>query len=53
MIASSKMIKVTSRGYVTTSRGHAFAPITRRYREDVGVIFSMLTRDRVTLVEVL
>ena len=53
MIASSKMIKVTSRGYVTTSRGRAFAPITRPYREDVGVIFSMLTRDRATVVEVL
>lgn len=53
MIASSKMIKVTSRGYVMTSRGRAFAPITRPYREDVGVIFSMLTRDRATVVEVL
>lgn len=53
MIASSKMIKITSRGYVTTSRGRAFAPITRPYREDVGVIFSMLTRDRATVVEVL
>lgn len=53
MTASSKMIKITSRGYVTTSRGRAFAPITRPYREDVGIIFSMLTRDRATVVEVL
>lgn len=53
MAPTTKMIKVTSRGYVNTSRGKAFAPINRPYRENVDTIFRMLTVDRATIYEVL
>lgn len=53
MAPTTKMIKVTSRGYVNTSRGKAFAPINRPYRESVDTIFRMLTVDRATIYEVL
>lgn len=48
----SKLIKVTSRGYVTTSRGDIFAPITTPYREDTRLIFNMLAQQNATVVEV-
>ena len=53
MNKNTKMIKVTSRGTVTTSRGIVFAPIVRPYRESVDTIFGMLTRDEATVIEIL
>lgn len=53
MVKQTKMIKVLSRGYVTTSRGRAFAPITTPYKEDVKMIFSMIAKERAKVVEVI
>jgi len=49
----TKMIKVTSRGWVTTSRGQVYAPIIPAYREELGVIFHMLARENAKVVEIL
>jgi hypothetical protein len=51
MPVKSKMITVTSRGYVYTSRGRVFAPILSPYREETSVIFQMLTKDGANIVE--
>lgn len=48
-----KYIKVLSRGYVTTNRGRAFTPITRAFKECTKNIFTMITVDKATVVEVL
>lgn len=53
MVKQTKMIKVLSRGYVTTSRGRAFAPITTPYKEDVKMIFGMIAKERAKVVEVI
>lgn len=51
MPVKSKIITVTSRGYVYTSRGRVFAPILSPYREETSVIFQMLTKDGANIVE--
>ena len=51
-MVKTKMIKVASRGYVTTSRGRALGPITRPYREAVSMIFNMISKERATVIEV-
>lgn len=48
-----KYIKVLSRGYVTTNRGRAFTPITRAFKESTQNIFTMITKEKATVVEVL
>lgn len=48
---TSKMIKVTSRGMVRTSRGRIRTPINFPYRENVEVIWNMLTVDRAEVWE--
>ena len=48
---STKMIKVTSRGYVMTSRGRVLAPIRTPYRESISKIWSMITVDRADVWE--
>lgn len=48
-----KYIKVLSRGYVTTNRGRAFTPITRTFKESTRNIFTMITKEKATVVEVL
>lgn len=48
-----KYIKVLSRGYVTTNRGRAFTPITRAFKESTHNIFTMITKEKATVVEVL
>ena len=50
-LKSTKMIKVTSRGYVMTSRGRVLAPIRTPYRESVSKIWSMITTDRADVWE--
>ena len=47
----TKMIRVPSRGYVTTSRGQVIAPIMSPYRESISCIWSMITIDRATVEE--
>ena len=47
----TKMIRVPSRGYVTTSRGQVIAPIMSPYRESISCIWSMITVDRATVEE--
>ena len=47
----TKMIRVTSRGFVTTSRGRVISPILSPYRESVSRIWSMLTVDRADIEE--
>ena len=49
----TKKIKITSKGFVTTSRGRCRTPITNAYMENTDVILSMLTRDKAKVVEVL
>lgn len=49
----TKRIKITSRGFVNTSRGRCRTPITTPYRESINVILTMLSRDNATIVEVL
>lgn len=51
MPVKSKMITVTSRGYVRTSRGRVFAPIPSPYREETSVIFQMIAKDDAKVVE--
>lgn len=51
MKPTSKMIRVTSRGIVRTSRGRIRTPIVHPYRESIDVIWSMLTMDRATVEE--
>lgn len=48
---STKMIKVTSRGIVTTSRGKVSGPINFPYRESVDKIWNMLTMENATVYE--
>ena len=51
---NTKMIRITSRGRVRTSRGVVTTPIQRPYREDVATIFKMLsTQPKPTILEVL
>lgn len=47
----TKMIRVTSRGYVTTSRGRVISPIMSPYRESISRIWSMITTDRADVEE--
>lgn len=48
------MIKITSRGFVSTSRGRIMAPILRPYRESIDKIFDMLAQSpKPTIIEVL
>lgn len=47
----SKMIRITSRGMVTTSRGRVITPILCPYRESISRIWSMLTVDRADIEE--
>lgn len=51
MANDTKMIKVTSRGYVMTSRGRCLAPIRTPYRENISKIWSMITSDRADVWE--
>lgn len=48
---ATKMIKVTSRGMVTTSRGKVHGPINYPYRESVDKIWNMLTVEGATVFE--
>ena len=51
---NTKLIKITSRGMVTTSRGRVVTPINRPYRENVDTIFKMLTTTPApTILEIL
>ena len=47
----TKMVRVVSRGFVTTSRGRVIAPIMSPYRESVSRIWSMITVDRADVEE--
>lgn len=47
----SKMIKITSRGFVTTSRGRVMTPILCPYRESISRIWTMMTVDRADIEE--
>ena len=49
--SNSKMIRVTSRGFVTTSRGRVIAPIMSPYRETYDRIWNMITADRADVEE--
>lgn len=49
----TKKIKITSKGIVVTSRGRCRTPIGTPYMENVNTIFSMLTRDKAKIMEVL
>ena len=49
----TKNIIVKSRGYVKTSRGNVFAPITKPYREDIQKIFYMINVQHADVWEVL
>lgn len=51
MSKNTKMIRVTSRGMVTTSRGRVIAPIMFPYRETIERIWTMITTDRATVEE--
>lgn len=52
-IVDSKMIVIEGRGRVTTSRGLTTTPITSPYREKCSVIWSLLTKDKAKVAEVL
>lgn len=52
-MVNSKMIIVKSRGYVNTSRGRVFAPISRPYRESPSTILRMITQDHADVYEVI
>ena len=49
----NKMIVVKSRGYVTTSRGIVFAPISRPYKETPEKILRMISVERADVWEIL
>jgi hypothetical protein len=51
MTKDTKLIRVTSRGFVTTSRGRVISPIVSPYRESIHRIWSMLTVDRADIEE--
>lgn len=48
-----KLIKVTSRGIVLTSRGKCRTPFITPVWEDVDIIFQMISAQRATVIEVL
>lgn len=52
---STKMIKIPSRGIVTTSRGRVVTPVYNPYRESTEMIYKMLCNDKPTpkIIEVL
>ena len=49
--SDSKMIRITSRGFVTTSRGRVISPIMSPYRETLDRIWNMITADRADVEE--
>lgn len=51
MAIDTKMIRIVSRGYVSTSRGRVMTPIISPYRESVNRIWNMLTVDRADIDE--
>lgn len=51
MNKDTKMVRVTSRGMVTTSRGRVMSPIMSPYRETVDRIWGMITVDRADVEE--
>ena len=51
MAKDTKMIRVVSRGYVSTSRGRVMTPLMSPYRESVNRIWNMLTVDRADINE--
>lgn len=51
MAKDTKMIRVVSRGYVSTSRGRVMTPLMSPYRESVNRIWNMLTVDRADIDE--
>lgn len=51
MTNDTKMIRIVSRGYVSTSRGRVMTPIISPYRESVNRIWNMLTVDRADIDE--
>ena len=51
---NTKMIRILSRGIVTTSRGRVVGPVLNSYRENVQSIFNMLSQQPTpTIVEIL
>lgn len=51
MNKDTKMIRIVSRGYVSTSRGRIMSPVMSPYRESINRIWSMLTVDRADIDE--
>ena len=47
----TKMIRVTSRGFVMTNRGRVMSPIMSPYRETISRIWTMITADRADVEE--
>lgn len=51
MAKETKMIRIVSRGFVTTSRGRVMSPILSPYKESINRIWNMLTVDRADIDE--
>ena len=47
----TKMIRITSRGFVNTNRGQVMTPIMSPYRESINQIWNMITADRADVEE--